>query len=151
MKKLHHSVLIQAPKEKVWNTMFDEHTYSEWTKVFNPDSHFVGNWKEGSEIRFIGTDTEGTGEIGGMISRIKENRLHEFMSIEHVGVIENGVVDTTSEKVKKWAPSFENYTFTEKDGGTEVTVDMEVEEEFEDMFEILWPKALQALKELSEK
>ncbi len=84
---------------------------------------------------FLGPGEDGQKD-GGMVSRIQENRKYEFVSVEHVGMVVDGVEDTTSEEVKKWTPSFENYTFTEKDGGTEVGVDMEViGDEFKEMFE----------------
>ncbi len=86
-----------------------------------------------------------------MVSRIKENRKHDYISIEHLGVVQDGVEDTTSEAVKQWAGSFENYTFKEKNGSTEVLVDMDINDDFKEMFEGMWPKALQKLKELSEK
>jgi hypothetical protein len=120
------------------------------TKVFNPTSYFEGSWEEGSIINFFGIEKDG-GTISGMHSRIKENRLHEFISIEHLGFISGGVIDTKSEEVKKWTPAFENYTFTEVPGGTEVTVDMDIEESHKEMFEEIWPQALQKLKELSEE
>lgn len=87
----------------------------------------------------------------GMFSRIKENRLHEYISIEHIGIIKDGVVDTTSAEVKKWAPAFENYTFTTIDSGTEVTVDMDIDDEYKVSFEKMWPESLQILKSLAEK
>jgi len=146
MQKLHFSVLINAPKEKVWDTMLDDVTYRQWTTAFNPGSCYKGSWEEGSEIRFVSEDVE-----TGMLSRIKENRLHEFISIEHVGMINEGVIDTTSDEVKKWTPAFENYTFTEVEGGTEVSVDIDVNEEYKDMFSEMWPRALESLKMLSEK
>ncbi len=149
MDVLHFSTLINADKEKVWHTMLDKPTYSIWTKPFHPNSSFEGNWEEGSEIRFIAPSDNGNAE--GMFSRIKKNDKYSFISIEHIGMISNGVVDTTSEQVKKWAPSFENYTFSPKGTQTEVTVDMQIDAAYKDEFEKLWPKALQALKELSEK
>ena len=150
MEKMHHSIHIDAPKEKVWHTMLDDAPYREWTSVFNPTSRFEGDWSEGSKILFLGTDENGNNE-GGMVSRIAENREYEFISIEHLGVIENGVEDTTSEKAQKWAPAYENYTLVEKGGGTEVLVDMDIEEEHKKMFEDMWPKALQKLKEIAER
>jgi hypothetical protein len=86
-----------------------------------------------------------------MVSAIKENRPYDYISIEHRGLYKDGVEDTTSEEAKKWAPAYENYTFTSKDGGTELSIDMEAEEEYVPMFKEMWPKALQILKELSEK
>ena len=128
--------------------MLDDATYREWTKPFEPTSYYEGNWEEGSKILFL-SDTPG-GQMG-MVSRIKENRPYEFLSIEHLGIVKDGVEDTESEEAKAWAPAFENYTFTEKDGGTEVSVDMDIDDEHKAMFEDVWPKALAVLKELAEK
>lgn len=152
MQKIHFSIQINAPKEKVWDTMLQDATYRVWTEPFNPGSYYQGSWEEGSEIRFLGCDDDGNPNAGGMFSRIKENRLHEFISIEHIGMIDGeGNIDTTSEMVKKWTPAFENYTFNEVDGVTEVLVDLDVADEHKNMFDESWPKALQVLKELSEK
>lgn len=150
MQKIHLSIFIKAPKEKVWNTMLGDASYREWTSVFHEGSHYEGNWEEGSRILFLGPDEQGGGE-GGMVSRIKENRLYEYLSIEHLGIVKNGVEDTTSEEAKKWALAHENYTFTEKDGGTELTIDQDMADEYKDMFEEMWAKALEKLKEMSEK
>ncbi|MCL4707410.1 SRPBCC domain-containing protein [bacterium] len=151
MNKLHFSITVNAPKAKVWNTMLDDKTYRVWTEAFTPGSHYVGDWSKGSKILFLGPDPK-TGQMGGMVSRIKENRLHEYISIEHLGMVQDGQEDTTSEAVKAWAGAHENYTFKEKDGKTEVLVDMDSSGgDFEEMFKDMWPKALQKLKELAEK
>lgn len=151
MQKLHFSIKINAPVEKVWNTMLGSETYKDWTSVFNAGgSTFKGNWEKGSKMLFIGPDPE-TGEEGGMVSRIAENVPNEFISIEHVGIFNNGVEDTTSEEAKKWAPAFENYTFKEENGVTEVQVDIDMMDEYVDMFSEMWPKSLERLKELAEE
>ena len=150
MKKIHFEIFIKAPKKKVWDTMLEDATYRQWTNVFSPGSYFKGSWEEGSKILFLGPNPEGGGE-GGMVSRIKENRLYEFMSIEHLGIVKDGVEDTESEEAKKWAPAYENYTFSEKDGGTILSVDMDIDEKHKSMFEEMWPKALEKLKELAEE
>lgn len=150
MQKLHFSITINAPKEKVWHTMLDDEPYREWTAAFNPGSYYKGDWNKGSKILFLGPDPN-TGEEGGMVSRIAENKPYEFISIEHLGIVKNGVEDTTSEEARKWAPAFENYTFKEKGGATEVLVEIDIEDENKKMFEEMWPRALQKLKEIAEK
>jgi uncharacterized protein YndB with AHSA1/START domain len=150
MQKIHFSIIINAPREKVWDIVLGEASYSKWASAFSPGSYFKGSWDEGSKILFLGPNPDGTGE-GGMVSRIKENRLYEFVSIEHLGTISNGVEDTTSEDAKKWVTSYENYAFVDKDGGTEVFVEMNTLDEYKTMFEEMWPRALTALKELAEK
>lgn len=149
MNKIHFSITINAPKAKVWNTMLDDMTYREWTEAFAPGSHYVGDWSKGSKILFLGPDPA-TGKLGGMVARIADNRLHEFISIEHLGMVQDGKEDTTSDAVKAWAGAHENYTFKEKNGTTEIEVDIDVVEDFKEMFEDMWPKALQKLKELAE-
>lgn len=149
MNTLHFSIQINAPREVVWQAMLEKESYHVWTRPFSEGSYYEGSWEQGSEIRFLGPNPDGTGE-GGMFSRIKENRPHQFISIEHLGMISNGVVDTTSEEVKKWVPAFENYTFNEKNEGTELLVDINITQEYQDMFKEMWPKALQSLKEYVE-
>ncbi len=150
MKKLHFSTMIDAPKETVWHTMLDDAPYRDWTSAFCPGSYYRGDWTEGSKILFLGPDPESGGE-GGMVSRIAENRLHEFISIEHLGLVKDGVEDTTSDKARQWSPAFENYTFRERDGTTEVSVDIDVTDEYAPVFEEMWPRALSRLKELGEQ
>jgi uncharacterized protein YndB with AHSA1/START domain len=149
-QKLRFAIDINAPKKKVWDTMLGDETYRVWTSAFSPQgSWFEGDWNQGSSIRFLGPGKDGTPQ--GMVSRIKENRPYEYISIEHLGVVENGKEDTTSAAVKDWAGAHENYTFTEKNGVTHVEVDMDSDEKHRQMFEDMWPKALQKLKELAEQ
>jgi hypothetical protein len=99
---------------------------------------------------FIGPHPE-TGEEGGMVSEVVESRPHGFISREHVGFVQNGIEDTTGEMAKEWAASaFENYTFNEKNGATELVVDLNVMDELAEEFGKMWPAALQKLKGLSE-
>ena len=85
-----------------------------------------------------------------MIAEIAENRVNEFISIRHLGLIANGNIDTTSEAVKAWAPAHENYTFISTPEGTEMVVDQDVSTEWEIYICDAWPKALALLKNLSE-
>ena len=149
MQKIYHSIKINAPKEKVWHAMLDDAPYREWTSVFAEGSHYEGSWEKGGRITFIGPGEEGKEQ--GMASVIEENRPYEYLSIKHIGVITDGAPDTESEEVKKWAGAHENYTFKEADGVTEVSVDMDIEDEYKKMFDDLWPKALQKLKAVSER
>ena len=149
MQKIYFNIDINAPKEKVWNTMLEDKTYREWTEIFSPGSHYVGSWDKGSKILFLGPNEQGI--MGGMVSRIKENRLYEYISIEHLGVVQEGKEVTTSDEIKQWAGSLENYTLKEREGKTELSVDMDINDDYQDMFNDMWPNALKKLKELAEK
>lgn len=145
MEKIHFKTSINAPKKKVWNTMLENETYRQWASTFHEGSHYQGSWEEGSKILFLGP------EGSGMVSVIAENRPYEFISIKHIGLVNKGVEDTESEEAKKWAPAFENYTFSEENGKTTVSVEMDIEKDYKEMFQKMWPKALRKLKALSEK
>lgn len=150
MEKMHITTVINAPKERVWDLMLGDATYREWTTVFSPGSYYKGNWEEGSKMLFLGPNPV-DGTEGGMVSRVKENRLYEFISLEHQGMINNGVEDTASDAIKDWAGAHENYTFTEKDGGTELTIDMDIVESEKDSMEKAWKEALVKLKKMAER
>ena len=148
LKTLNFSVSINAPVEKVYETMLGDEGYRQWTSVFNATSHFVGSWEKGADIQFLGCDANG--KTGGMISKIKENIPNRFVSIEHLGVIENGESFTSGTKVDSWAGAMENYGFSEDDGITTVKVSVDTGSGWDDYFNQTYPKALDKLKEICE-
>ncbi|HEV7332147.1 MAG TPA: SRPBCC family protein [Flavisolibacter sp.] len=148
LKTIHFQTIIKAPVEKVYKTMLDQESYQEWTAVFNPGSRYEGSWETGAKLHFIGEDKEGNS--GGMVSRIKENTPNRFVSIEHLGILQNGQEITSGPEVEAWAGSLENYTFTEEDGQTLLSVDADSNKEFHAYFFETWPRALARLKEICE-
>lgn len=147
MEKLTFSTIINASREKVWNTMLEKDTYQEWTVPFHEGSTYDGNWEEGSEIVFTGPSEDGS--IAGMYAVIAANRPHEFVSIKHLGEIKNG--EKSPWPVVEGQEGYENYTLKDVNGDTEVLVELMVPAEWKDMFDDLWPRALAKLKEIAER
>lgn len=144
-EKLHYSVDIAAPVQKVWETMFTQETYRDWTTAFSPGSRYVGSWDQGAKIRFLGA-----GDDEGMLSEIAENRKHEFVSIRHLGMLVGGKEDYDSPAVRAWAGAYENYTFQPIPGGTRLVIDQDMQADYVQFMNEAWPKALARLKALSE-
>ena len=144
MEKIHFSILINATPEKIWKILWADETYRKWTSAFTEGSYAETDWKQGSKVLFL------DGKGSGMVSRIAVNKPNEFMSIEHLGMVKDGVEDTSSEEVKAWKGAHEDYTLKKVNGKTELSVDMDATEEFKEMFSKIWPKALQNVKELAE-
>lgn len=144
MKKMNFNISINASPEKVWDILWKDETYRKWTSAFAEGSYAVTDWKEGSKVLFLSPGGD------GMVGRIAASTPHEFMSIEHLGEVKDGVEDTTSDKVKGWAGAHENYTLKKTGEGTELQVEMDTTDEFTAMFSNIWPVALQNVKELSE-
>jgi len=145
MKKLNFSTRINAPKEKVWNVLWDDATYRAWTSAFADGSYAqTDNWKEGTKVLFL--DPKGD----GMVSMVAKNKQNEYMSFKHLGEVKKGIEDIASEKVKGWAGAMENYTLKEENGKTTLEVEMDSTDEFSEYFSNTWPRALEKVKELSE-
>lgn len=152
MKKLQFKENIHAPANKVYDTMLgikNKSTYEQWTSPFNPTSTYEGTWDKGNKILFLGVDEKG--EKGGMVSKIVEIIPNRFVSIQHYGILKADKEITEGPEVEKWANGFENYSFEENNGTTTVTVELDSAEEFLDYMNETYPKALDKLKELSEK
>lgn len=145
METLRFVVYIDAPKDEVWSVMLDPNTYQEWTASFAEGSYYEGSWDEGETIRFL------TPQRRGMLAVIAEKKPYEYISIKHVGIVKDGIEDTESPEVKAWAPAYENYTFVEENGVTELRVDVEVTPEEKNQAGRLWPRALARLKLICEE
>jgi hypothetical protein len=144
MEKLSFKTEIRAPKEKVWSVLWNNDTYREWTSVFSEGSHAESDWKEGSRISFL------DGKGSGMYSVIDKKTPNEFMSFKHLGVIKNGEEQPIDAEAEKWTGAKENYTLQERDGITELRVDLDMDD-FHDYFQNTFPKALDKIKSISEK
>jgi uncharacterized protein YndB with AHSA1/START domain len=145
---LHFESVVNCPPIKVYEYMLNEKKYREWTSVFNPSSRYEGSWEKGSKILFIGEDSNGNS--GGMVSRIKENIPHRFISIEHLGILKNGEEINCGPEVDLWKGSLENYTFSSADGKTRLSVDIDSNSEFRTYFLETWPLALEKIRALCE-
>lgn len=145
VKRTRFVATIDAPVPTVWRLMIGPQSYGRWAAAFADGTYFEGSWEPGAKIRFLSPPSG-----DGMVAEIAENRKHEFISIRHLGMIANGVEDTTSEAVRAWAPAYENYSFTTVAGGTKLVVELDVFGEWEQYMNEAWPKALALLKQLSE-
>lgn len=140
MITLNFSVEINASKQKVWETLWNDLSYRQWTSVFMEGSHAKSDWQEGSKILFVGPGGD------GMFSTIHKKVDNSQMIFKHLGEIKGGV-----ETASDWADAFESYFLTEKDGATELKVELNSTEDFQQYFNDTFPKALAIVKQLAEK
>lgn len=145
IKRIQFAATINAPASTVWRLMIDAESYKRWASAFAEGTYFEGSWEQGAKIKFLSPPSG-----DGMIAEIAQNRKHAFISIRHLGMISNGIEDTTSESVLAWAPAHENYTFISLPEGMNLLIELEVFSEWEQYMNETWPKALSLLKQLSE-
>jgi uncharacterized protein YndB with AHSA1/START domain len=144
MVAMRFSIFINAQPERVWRMLWDDASYRQWTAAFHEGSYAESNWREGDKILFLAPGGE------GMSSRIARLIPNEFMSFEHLGTIKDGVEDFTTAQSKGWAGAKENYTLRAKDGGTELSVEIDGEDGYVDYYNDTFPKALAKVKTLAE-
>ncbi len=70
----------------------------------------------------------------------------ETLAVKHLGELKNG-----AEEKKDWAGAMENYFLSEKNGVTELTMEMDSNEEFEKYFSETFSKAIELIKQIAEK
>ena len=144
LTKLSYSVSINAPRERVWKVLWTDETYRKWTSVFSAGSHAVSDWKKGSRVQFL------TEEKDGMYSVIHDLVPNELMVFKHLGMIEKGVEQPSSEQTKAWEGSLESYRLEAEGGATRLTVEVDTVESFITFMNEAFPKALEAVKQLAE-
>jgi uncharacterized protein YndB with AHSA1/START domain len=137
--RLHFSVDIDAPRERVWAVLWDDRTYRDWTGAFSQGSYAVSDWKEGSKVQFL--DPSGS----GMSAVIEKKVPNERMTFRHLAEIKEG----KEQPPASWSGAREDYTLQDNGRGTTLTVDLDTVDEYKQMFEQAFPKALQRVKELA--
>jgi hypothetical protein len=140
MKRLHFTVEIDAPKEKVWENLWSDSGYRKWTSAFAEGSYAESDWEQGSRILFLSPKGE------GMFAEIEEKIPYEKMTFRHLGEIKKGV-----EELADWGSAIESYRLEERNGKTLVAAEVDSTEEFANYLTETFPKALGILKRISEQ
>lgn len=150
MKRIEKSIEIQATRETVWGAIISDRKYRLWNDVFHEGSYFEGGWQKGDRIRFLSQNEKG--ETSGIISEIVASEHLQFISIVHLGLIDKGQEDLTSEKAALWTPGFENYYLEAlAENVTCFRVESEVDDSYFEFFQTAWTAALNLLKKVCEE
>lgn len=143
MKQLQFTVEINATKEKVWDTLWQDKTFRQWAGLIDAGTYMVGDLKEGSEIQFISAEN-GYG-VTSLVEKLVEG---EFLLLKHSADTQE---EGKREREKEWTGGKESYSLSEKDGITTLSTKFDVPAEMEEYFEVNYPKALERVKELAER
>lgn len=143
MKKLQFSIEIKAPREKVWDTLWEDKTFRDWASIIDEGTYMVGELKEGNEVQFI-SSVSGYG-VTSLIEKLTPN---EFVLFRHMADTKEG---GEQEREKDWTGGTESHSLAEEDGVTTLTVEFDVPTELEKTFKVRFPKALEQVKILSER
>lgn len=143
MKEIQFSIEINASKERVWATLWEDITFRDWANIIDEGTYMKGIMKEGNEIQFI-SSVNGY----GVTSQIEKLNPNEFALFRHsADTKESG----KQEREKEWTGGTESYSLTEKNGVTTLIVKTDVPQEQEETFNIRFLRALERIKTLAEE
>jgi uncharacterized protein YndB with AHSA1/START domain len=140
MQKQQFSIEIKTPRERVWNTLWDDKTFRDWASFIDEGMYMVGEIKKGNEVQFISPSGY------GVTSLIEKLVQHELVSFRHMADTKD-----SGEREKEWTGGQESYSFVETEGITTLTVDIDVPPGQEETFKNRFPKALERVKTLAEE
>lgn len=143
MNEMQFQIVIHAPKEKVWDTLWQDKTFRQWAGIIDPGTYMDGALQEGNEVQFISAEN-GYG-VTSLVDKLVPN---EFLLLKHqADTQESG----SQEREKEWTGGKESYALTERDGTTTLTVAFDIPPQLEEYFAANYPKALERVKILAEK
>jgi hypothetical protein len=144
METLEFKIEINAPKEKVWEVLWKDETYRQWTSAFCEGTYAISDWNEGSKIHFLSPNGE------GMNSIIQSKVINEYMAFKHLSELKNFEEMPIDAVAQGWTGAMETYRLTQNSTITILDVTMDCIEKYADYFKNTFPKSMQIIKELSE-
>lgn len=146
LQPLTFDIRIAAPRERVWDVLWNDTTYPQWTAPFDPGSRAESDWQAGSLVHFLAQNGH------GMIARIVETRRPEAMAFQHIGLIRDGQADFDSPEVQAFAGARETYQLdAPSPSETHLTVLVDTHDEYRDFMSETFPQALAIVRQLAEE
>ncbi|HET8709633.1 MAG TPA: SRPBCC domain-containing protein [Candidatus Saccharimonadales bacterium] len=141
MEEMRFSISINASRETVWATLWQDDTFRQWAGIIDPGTYMVGELAEGSKLQFISANGYG---VTSLVEKLMPN---ELLLLRHqADTQESG----KRKRAKEWTGGKESYKLAEKYGATVLTITCDVPHELEGYFQAAYPKALERIKLLAE-
>ena len=137
---------IKASAEKIWQILWNDDTYKQWTNFFSEGCYYESDWQIGGRTLFL----DATGK-SGMISTIdKLDAPHEVV-FKHLGYMKDGEEIFNTKEVAEWSGAQEKYILTEFDGYTKLTTKTQTTLQYEDFMKKAFEQGFEKIKELAER
>lgn len=144
METLKFETDIKATPEKIWDILWDDKTYSEWTQYFAEGSVFKTDWEVGGRTYFLNPKGDGMASTINIL-----NKPYEVV-FSHLGLIKDNVETMMTKEVEEWSGLEEKYFLMKRDGFTNLKVLIRSPNEQHDMMTQSFTKGLAKVKMLAE-
>jgi uncharacterized protein YndB with AHSA1/START domain len=143
LKPINKQITINATADKVWQVLLSKENYLQWANVFQEGSDYLAddNFIQGSKVIF------GDGSGNGMVALVSINEPNHKIQFTYTGEIKDGAVSSMGEM----DGTTETYTLTQDGDGVLLVVETSMGDQWFEMMDAAWDKAMVIIKELSEK
>lgn len=143
MRTIQKTKQINASREKVWTVLLED-TYNRiWMAEFMEGAHAQTDWIVGHKVRFLDKDDN------GIVGTIKSKQPYDLIEMVYQGEVRGGQDDYDSEMGKAMNGSRENYYLSEDDGVTTLKIEVDMGEDWYEIMDQAWDRALVKIQELS--
>lgn len=141
INRLQFSIDIKASEERIWEALWDDTHYRDWSGSFGEGSHYVvDNWEEGSTIMFLASDQS------GIYSIIERHVPHKTIQFRHIGNVVSGKKQLIDDESKKWSGATESYSLSKGAEFFTLLVEIDVLDEHVAFMSSKLPIALEKIK-----
>ncbi len=144
MTTLEFKIEILAKPVKIWQKLWNQEDYMNWTKPFAEGCYYeTESFIEGSAINFLASSGD------GMISKIITLKPNEYIAFEHLAMIMNGEECSFKEENDNHI-YIESYQLIDKGDFTILIAKVDTLEPWVESMNNSFPKALEIVKQISE-
>lgn len=133
---------INAPRETVWHVLTDDKLFPSWHPFGGEGSRFVGEWKEGGALLL----TNAKGEARAYT--VAASKARECLHLKLTGTGVPGKFER--ELGDEWGEGREHYDLADKNGKTELRLEVDIADEQRQHLIMEWALAMQKVKDLAE-
>ena len=145
METLEYEISIKASVQKIWDLLWNQETYPQWTQFFMEGSQFKTDWEVNGKTYFL--DAHGNGMVSTILSLEKPREV----VFSHLGMFKDGVEDTKSKEVIEWSGAQEKYFLLEIDENTtELRAIVHTSKDMEELMNKGFIQGFEVLKKLAE-
>lgn len=142
LKPINKQITINATADKVWQVLLSKETYLQWANIFQEGADYLAtdNFIQGSKVIF------GDGSGNGMVALVSINEPNHKIQFTYTGEIKDGEESSMGEM----DGTTETYTLTQDGDGILLELETSMGNQWFEMMNAAWDKAIVIIKELSE-
>lgn len=145
METLIFQIEIHASPQKIWEVLWSDTGYRNWSSVFTPGSFAESdNWETGSLVQFLSPKGH------GLYALIEEHTPNHSMVFKQLGMVSNKENQPIDAETAIWCGFHESYQLENRGNVQQLTVTLETLQHTVNYFNTTFPLALERIRDLAQ-